>query len=338
MNRFVGVFRSLITAGALLFAVHQTPAEAALLPPSFVGSVVSLGAMQTLQEDPGKPPTTKWVTVGTGFFYGYLVKNDPDVSQRRYAVFLVTAAHVLKGFLENGITTIEVRIDATDAKAKSEKFDIPIKDWFFHQSSDLAATPIPIQFLSQKGLQNNFFASDEHSYTIEQLGEIGAAAGDGIYVLGFPMGLSGEVRNYVIVRQGAVARISELLEGASKTFLVDAFVFPGNSGGPVVLKPEITSIQGTKANGKAALIGIVLSYEPYVDTAISQQTKHARIRFEENSGLASVLPVNAINELVKSKAEDVWKAEQQRTAPGPSVIPALPLQNPAFPLPFQVPK
>jgi hypothetical protein len=39
-------------------------------------------------------------------------------------------------------------------------------------------------------------------------------------------GLAGLQRNYVIVRQGVIARISEMIEGASTTFMRDAFVFP----------------------------------------------------------------------------------------------------------------
>ena len=47
--------------------------------------------------------------------------------------------------------------------------------------------------------------------------------------------------------------------GANKEFLVDAFVFPGNSGGPVVSKPEALAITGTKSQDYAYLIGIVVS-------------------------------------------------------------------------------
>jgi hypothetical protein len=61
------------------------------------------------------------------------------------------------------------------------------------------------------------------------------AAGDGVFVLGFPTGLAGVQRNYVIVRQGCIARISEMLDGAAPGFLIDAPVYPGNSGGPVVM-------------------------------------------------------------------------------------------------------
>jgi hypothetical protein len=64
--------------------------------------------------------------------------------------------------------------------------------------------------------------------------ELSVSPGDGVFVLGFPMNIAGRQRNYVIARQGCVARIGEMLDGASPLFLLDSFVFPGNSGGPVV--------------------------------------------------------------------------------------------------------
>jgi hypothetical protein len=316
-----------LAAAALCLVLSQ--AHAALLPPYFVSSVVALGSVQTVVE-PGKPPVTKWVTEGTGFFFGYLVQPDDDPVKRQYAVFLVTAGHVVKLHPPNEKKMIGIRVDATEVSAKSQDFEIPIDNWFFHPNGeiDLAAVSIPIDILKSKGLETAFFANDMMALTKSQMADVGVSAGDGVFILGFPMGLSGETRNYVIVRQGAVARVSQYLENGSNSFLVDAFVFPGNSGGPVILRPEIFSIQGTKANQKAMLLGVVQSYQPYTDVAYSAQTKHARITFEENSGLAVVLPVDFINEMVKSKAEAVWKEEQLRIKP-PETAPSPPQTVPA---------
>jgi hypothetical protein len=74
--------------------------------------------------------------------------------------------------------------------------------------------------------------------------------------------------------------------------LIDALVFPGNSGGPVITRPELTSIEGTKRQNNAYLLGVVRAYVPYQDVAISQQTGRPRIAFEENSGLAEVIPMD----------------------------------------------
>ena len=61
------------------------------------------------------------------------------------------------------------------------------------------------------------------------------------------------------------------------------------------------SINGTKSNNNAYLLGVVKSYIPYVDVGISPQTHRARVTFEENSGLAEVVPVDRINEAIKTR-------------------------------------
>ena len=73
---------------------------------------------------------------------------------------------------------------------------------------------------------------------------------------------------------------------------------PGTSGGPVINKPEIISITGTKSANQSNLIGIVKSYIPYQDIAVSKQTGRPRVIFEENSGLATVHPVDYIDEII----------------------------------------
>jgi hypothetical protein len=89
-------------------------------------------------------------------------------------------------------------------------------------------------------------------------------------------------------------------QNASMSFMIDSFVFPGNSGGPVVLKPDMFAIQGTKSQSKAALIGVVTDYRPYTDVAISPQTHRARVLFEENSGLADVLPIDYVEDTIRA--------------------------------------
>jgi hypothetical protein len=105
----------------------------------------------------------------------------------------------------------------------------------------------------------------------------------------------------------------------SDSFLIDSFVFPGNSGGPVILRPEFVSISGTPSQSKSYLIGMVAGYQPYVDVAVSQQTQHQRIIFEENSGLATVLPTDYIS--------DAIAADKQRPAP-PSAPKSAPQASP----------
>jgi S1-C subfamily serine protease len=166
----------------------------------------------------------------------------------------------------------------------------------------------------------SYFRDDDHAYTIAQMKSEGVTEGDGVHVLGYPMGLADSHWQAAICRQGCIARVQDVLNAGKGDFLVDAAVFPGNSGGPVVLQAEATAITGTKSVSKANLIGVVQSYLSYRDVAVSMQTKRARITFDENSGLASVIPVDRVNELMVASVKHVknrlaqarWKAKQQK--------------------------
>jgi hypothetical protein len=184
-----------------------------------------------------------------------------------------------------------------------KEFTIPIRDWRFHPDSniDVAVALIKDTQIQTQGVAKTFFRSEMDVADKDKLKTTGVTAGDGAFVLGFPMNLAGLTRNYVIVRQGCIARIGDMLDGVSPTYLLDAFIFPGNSGSPVILRPELAALQGTKAQAQAYLIGIVKGFQPYTDMAISLQTKRPRITFEENSGLAEVLPVDDIEAAVRAE-------------------------------------
>src|SRR5207302_573264 len=102
----------------------------------------------------------------------------------------------------------------------------------------------------------------------------------------------------------------------------------GNSGGPVVTRPEISSIQGTKTINAAYLLRVVSGYLPYQDVAISAQTKRPRIIFEENSGLATVVSVDFIDDIVcaipapqPQEAAKVLAEEHPPAGPKPAETP-----------------
>ena len=162
-----------------------------------------------------------------------------------------------------------------------------------------------------QGLKVSFFSSDRHVADKAKMKEIGLAVGDGVFVLGFPMGISGAQRNYVISRSGSIARISDLLDSIDDTFLIDAMIFPGNSGGPVVSAVSLSAINGTKNQNTAYLIGVVRGYLPYNDFAVSQQTGQVRAVFQENSGLAEVVPIDFVNETIQAWQE----AREKRNVP-----------------------
>lgn len=258
----------------------------ALIPPFFLDTVVAIGI-------PTGNEKIEWVA--SGFLYGDLIEKN------KYKIFLVTNRHVLE---DHEIVYLRFNPEAAE---RAREYELVLKEsngtlnWFAHpdHNVDVAIIPIVASILREQKIRFAWFYSDKHVMDRTKANELGLTEGDGIFVLGFPMGLVGEERNFVIVRQGCIARIRDTLAGTSKEFLVDSTVFPGNSGGPVVTKPDAISIQGTKSIGAANLIGMVKAYVPYRDVAISAQTKQPRIIFEENSGLTTVIPIDFVIETVQ---------------------------------------
>ena len=264
----------------------------ALIPPPFLNTVVALGE----QSSDG---TMK--SHATGFLYGRPIGTTDENGQKMYRVFLVTNRHVFQKAAERSDT-----LHASFNKRFETGTNIyPLKlehfSWTVHPdpNADVAVMSINTEWLKSSGIDCFFFQADDHAVSLEQARANQVSEGDGVFVLGFPLGESGEERNYAIVRQGIIARIQDWLKATARTFLIDASIFPGNSGGPVLLKPEITSIRGTTSNDKCALIGMVSSYLPYREVAVSQQTGLPRMIFEENSGLGRVVPHDVIQEAVE---------------------------------------
>ena len=230
----------------------------------------------------------------TGFLIGHLVENAPEVKDRKYRLYVVTNRHVFKGQ-----RLAKLRFNLSDS-SPAKVYDLPLLDgngkqqWQGHpdEGVDVAVQGINADLLRNDGIQFSFFATDLHVLPFTKAADEGLSEGDSVFVLGFPLGQVGKERNYVIVRQGVIARVRDALAGSSQEFLLDASIFPGNSGGPVVTRPEAIAIQGTKSQSKAWLIGVVSGYVPYEDVAISVQTNRPRVIFEENSGLAAIIPID----------------------------------------------
>lgn len=257
----------------------------ALIPPMYIDCVVAIGTIVNGQQ--------KWI--GTGFLYGDLFEKTED-GNNKYVVYLVTNKHVL-----NNLDLILVRFNPQTGQSAKD-YPAPLKDndgkllWTGHSDTeiDVAVLPVNINNVLGEGMKCCFFQSDKHIADIKELQMRETSEGDSVFIMGFPMGIVAADRQHVFVRGGVIARIKDLFESRSKDFVVDAFVFPGNSGGPVLSKPEIVSIQGTKSSNQSSLIGIIKSYIPYSDIAISQQTNRPRIIFEENTGLSKAEPVDHI--------------------------------------------
>lgn len=257
----------------------------AIIPKFYFDAVVSIGIRDN-------NAVIKWI--GTGFFI--IRKIDEEGNARP---FLVTNKHVvekqksivirMKDRNDDTLRTINLSLE------ENEKALV-----FFHESKDIDIAVIPVNgyVIVENHLEFFAFDIDEHAMTSTELRLQGAEEGTLIHMLGFPLGLVNKDSGQPLCRLGCIARISKTQIEEEHDILVDVQNFPGNSGSPVVTRPEIVSIEGTKCLNRAILIGIVHSYIPYQDFLVSQQTNEVVEIRRENSGIANVHPVEYIREII----------------------------------------
>jgi len=275
------------------------------LPVTFLDRVVAIGRKDTT---PG-PNFGKWIGEASGFLYGDFVAKNTEKNDL-YQPYLVTNRHVIEEHLAAGGGPLSVRLNRKSG-GPVQDYDFPLvvngaQTWRGHPdpSVDVAVVVLNGSWFEQMSIRFDYFRSNLDSLSRVKAKELGLSEGYGVFVLGYPMNLVGTQQDYVVVREGSIARIRDALDfpATVKGFLVDSFIFPGNSGGPVVLRPEtpFAQFQGEKPPiSTAFLLGLVRGYISYADTAVSVQTKRPRVTFEENSGLAEVIPIDFVDEVIQ---------------------------------------
>lgn len=268
-----------------------------LIPPHYLNSVISI---ETESLD------SKGVSQKNSIATGFLVGNPTGGSNEKvslYRLFIVTNRHVYQNKkTKELLREVFFRFNTLDNKSHYFKVNL-LKDdgsplWLMHKDEkvDLAVLPINATAIDDAKINYYFFQGNDLFYA-KDFSKQNISTGDGLFVLGFPMCIRGRARNFVIVRQGIMARVDEeVLEDGF--FYIDASAYPGNSGGPVIHKPEVVAITGTQSNSSAGLIGVISSGETYSDVAISQQTGEPRIIFTEQTGLVRVVPTELIFEII----------------------------------------
>ena len=282
----------------------------AIIPHFFLDAVIAIGI-------DGLDGNKIWI--GTGFIVGRKEVDNPTLSTH----YIITNKHVIEHkrhiyvrFNSLGDTLVkDYRIDLYGSAGEALYSAHP------NDKTDVIAVQIrPQTLINDKSIWGSFDLGD-HALTLEQMSRTGVTEGNLVYALGFPMGKV-DIIKAPICRLGCISRVMDafIKQRENPTFLVDAQVFPGNSGGPIVSRPEQSSIEGTPSNSSANLIGILSEYIPYQETLYSRQTGRARMIQEENSGLTVVHPVDRIKEVVELE----WaRIEKQNAAPKTVNPPAL---------------
>lgn len=261
----------------------------ALIPSWYLDAVISIG---TIEKD-------SFRSLATGFLAAFLTGSNTEDGKPIYVFCLLTNRHVFADFKK-----VILRFNLTEAGSKTYEIDLIDSQgnlvWVAHPNDnvDIAAIPINRDLLVKDGIRLRFIPEENMAF-MDTIKKRGIAQGDGVFVLGFPMGIAGVARNYVLARGGIISRLDDEVINQDYAFYIDANIFPGNSGSPVILRPEIVSIEGTEPVNKAYLIGTVSSYIPYKEEAVSKQDGKTRIVFMENSGIATVVPMDFAKQTVE---------------------------------------
>lgn len=254
------------------------------IPSFYLNAVVSIGIKQN--------DVTQWI--GTGFFIIRKINENGNARP-----FLVTNRHIF-----NNKEAVVIRMKEKNSDSRKEidvlliENGMPLYISHPNEEIDIVVLPLNGNFIAENKLEFPFFDIDENAMTSVDLLERGVDEGSLVYMLGFPLGLVNETSNLPICRLGCVARMSKEQVSESYNLLVDIQNFPGNSGSPIITRPEFVSIQGTKSLSQSVLLGIVHSYIPYREALINSQTNEIVEIRSENSGLAYVHPVEYILELI----------------------------------------
>jgi hypothetical protein len=278
-----------------------------LLPPDFIDSVVAIGDL--VREN------NLWV--GSGFLYGSLEpepKGAWGTEGKKVTLWLVTNRHVSE-VLQDPIIRFDSTTNGNAVQINLDKI-ARTPSWTSHPDPliDVSVIQLLIDPLKAINAKLKFFEESTSAATLAELKSLGVHEGNGGFILGFPLGLVEGPTGSVIARKTSIARIRNAYENKSATILVDGSAFPGNSGGPAVIHPEPIVIQGTSPIEKAFLIGIVASYLPFQDVAISQSTKRPRVIFEENSGLCNIFTVDCIHETIQYAKKNLSLEKHTQTA------------------------
>ena len=278
----------------------------ALLPSTFLHCVLAIGS---------KDPSGQPAFLATGFVYGHPAGKTPS-GQGRYQSFVVSNRHVFEGIRAS---TVVLRCNPSNQGGAID-IEYPIAGpkaeplWTAHPDPDVDVAVLSIHGVARlrdKGAEVWQFKSDADALRVDGLKQQGVFEGDFVHVLGFPLGEVGRRRKNVVVRHGCIARIQDLLDGESPFYLLDAAVVYGNSGGPVILRPEVTAICGTQPHHNALLIGVVSGFLPYPEQVRQPHGEETGLVAPQHSGLSIVWPVDAIDQVVeehrKTKFCKTWE-------------------------------
>lgn len=243
---------------------------------------------------------------GTGFIIHHALKD------KQTAPFVVTNRHVVEN-MEKGILTFLKRKNGKPVipSRQSITYDNFENHWVFHSNPeiDVAVMPLASVLNQVSGTDQDIFYKGIPSEVIpseEQLKELDAI--EDIVFVGYPNSLRDEYNLTPIVRTGVTATPVTLNYNNKPIFLIDAPVYEGSSGSPVLIMnrgmyPKKDG--GTQVGNRVLLLGIVAEYLYFEQKSVVEkekvrkgQNKKVVSKTSTNLDIGVVFNVTAITETI----------------------------------------
>lgn len=195
--------------------------------------------------------------VGTGVICALA---DTDI----HIPLLLTAKHVFSEPNKKwDPSSVRLRFSWFADKSVSEYLGIefPLKDsranplWLSHPDNAVDLAVIPLRVSIQDAGRSSIAPVRIENFANENEAFEGAS----VLILGYPGAVGPDYWTKPLIRHGVIAHVDTKNFGEAP-FLIDAMIFPGNSGGPVFIVPTGMTKNGSFAvGGRSAFLGIVSS-------------------------------------------------------------------------------
>ena len=206
-------------------------------------------------------------TAGTGFLMMDLEEKKGRVVSG--TGWVVTCAHVVEKAVAEGEEGERIILVMNDGENKEKVVQHHGGFWETHprwkeereSEYDVAVAPIKEEMV---GTAKKDMWFGERIWGRKEMKENEIWEGTRILTLGFPAGINTGIgkgvsaRVWPLLGQGVIARIGPWLEGEAETYMIEANVYPGQSGSPVITYPEVMGMTGgAKGVQTSKLIGVM---------------------------------------------------------------------------------
>jgi hypothetical protein len=256
--------------------------------------------------------------IGTGFLIGVSIPEaGKDASgDQRGCIFLVTAKHMIRQSTPNhklgpyakNMTVFFNKIaSGSPSEQLRDESNIEILDargdlrWFVDISDPIADVALSPLIINKKNVDFKTISQDNFA-TKSIVSEKHVNENDEVLFSGLSTIFPGFKKNYPIVRHGHLALLPgedipvdrDRPDKKTQIYMAEVTSFGGNSGSPVFLRlgGARESLTVTLGGFEYYLLGVMSAYYPDIETRY-------------NSGIASIVPVDKINDIL---ASDLMKA------------------------------